>query len=134
MTIVDTNVLVDVLSDDPVWRDWSADKLDERGKLGPLCVDDIIYAELASRVDNEATLHQLLDELGIRLERVPVSALFLAGHAFRRYRAGGGPRRSLLSDFFIGAHAEVAGLAILTRDVRRYRAYFPKVELIAPEP
>ena len=133
MTLVDTNVLRDVLARDPVWFPWSVEQLQQRRLQGLLLINDITYAELAVRIANEAELVAALAELGVRLERTPTSALFLAGKAFGRYRKAGGPRPSLLPDFFIGAHAEVARLPILTRDTRRYRTYFPSVKLIAPE-
>jgi len=133
VTLVDTNVLRDVLGADPEWLPWSVDQLRQRRLVGQLLINDITYAELAVRVATEVALNAALAELGVRLERTPVPALFLAGKAFGRYRAAGGPRPSLLSDFFIGAHAQVSGLRLLTRDPRRYRSYFPEVELITPE-
>jgi predicted nucleic acid-binding protein len=133
VTLVDTNVLRDVLGADPEWLPWSVDQLRQRRLVGQLLINDITYAELAVRVATEVALNAALAELGVRLERTPVPALFLAGKAFGRYRAAGGPRPSLLADFFIGAHAQVSGLRLLTRDPRRYRSYFPEVELITPE-
>jgi predicted nucleic acid-binding protein len=133
MTLVDTNVVVDVLTDDPNWLDWSATQLDQCRKVGLLYVNEITYAELAVRIETEADLEFALSELRLQLERTPTRALFAAGKAFHRYRDGGGPRTSVLPDFFIGAHAHVARLPLLTRDTRRYRAYFPDVKLIAPE-
>jgi len=132
MTLLDTNVVVDVLTDDPVWLEWSAEQLDICRKAGALHINEITYAELAVRAEAEAHLQRALAELSIELERTPMSALFLAGQAFGRYRAAGGPRTSVLPDFFIGAHAQVMSIPILTRDVRRYRSYFPEVQLIAP--
>jgi predicted nucleic acid-binding protein len=133
MTLIDTNILVDVLTSDPVWLRWSADQLDQRRNAGSLYINGITYAEIAVRIEAEADLQAALTDLGIRLERTPVSALFMAGGAFRRYRLAGGPRLAILPDFFIGAHAQIARWPILTRDVRRYRTYFPEVELIAPD-
>lgn len=133
MTLVDTNVLRDVLANDPVWLPWSVEHLQQCLSKGPLLINNITYAELAVRMDSEAALAAILNEFSVRLERMPVSALFLAGKAYGRYRAAGGPRTSLLPDFFIGAHAQATGLPILTRDVRRYRTYFPRVPLIAPD-
>jgi len=132
MTLVDTNVLLDIMARDPVWLEWSSERLLDNRLRGPMFVNEIGYAELAARIETEADLNAVLSELGIQLERAPTPALFLAGKAFRRYRFGGGQRTSILPDFFIGAHASVAGVPILTRDVRRYRTYFPDVELIAP--
>jgi predicted nucleic acid-binding protein len=132
MILVDTNVLIDVFVFDPVWLDWSIRQLDECRRTGPICINEIGYAELAARTESEAGLISSLERVGVVLERMPTAALFSAGQAFRRYRSSGGPRHSVLADFFIGAHAQAAGLKILTRDVRRYRTYFPHVELIAP--
>jgi predicted nucleic acid-binding protein len=132
MTLIDTNVILDVLSGHSEWLAWSVDQLDRCRERGPLNVNEITYAELAGRIETETELQRLLAQFGIQLERSPTSALFLAGRTFRRYRAAGGPRTTVLADFFIGAHAQVAHLPLLTRDIRRYRTYFPHVELIAP--
>ncbi len=133
MTLVDTNVIVDVLSADPVWLTWSAEQLERCRRSGPLNVNEVTYAELAVRIAAEADLQSALGQIGVHLERTPTTALFLAGRAIGRYRAAGGPRLTLLPDFFIGAHAEFARRPILTRDARRFRTYFPKVKLIAPD-
>jgi predicted nucleic acid-binding protein len=132
MTLIDTNVILDVLSGHIEWLTWSVDQLDRCRERGPLYVNEITYAELAGRIETETELQRLLAQFGIQLERSPASALFLAGKTFRRYRAAGGPRPNVLADFFIGAHAHVAQIPLLTRDTRRYRTYFPDVELIAP--
>jgi len=133
MTLVDTNVVIDILTGDRTWLDWSAGQLDRCHKAGRLFINEITYAELAVGIEREADLQDALAELNLELERTPTSALFLAGRAFARYRAAGGPSTSILPDFFIGAHAEVAQWPILTRDVRRYRTCFHDVQLIAPE-
>jgi predicted nucleic acid-binding protein len=133
MTLVDTNVLVDVLTSDPTWTNWSSGRLHSRRASGPLFINEIGYAELAVHIDSEADLQFALAELGVQLQRTPTQALFAAGKAFRRYRRAGGPRTSILPDFLIGAHAHIGGLPLLTRDARRYRTYFPDVKLIAPE-
>ena len=132
MILVDTNVIIDVLVFDPVWLNWSVKQLDECRRSGPICINEIGYAELAARTESESALNMSLGQFGVLLERMPTAALFAAGQAFRRYRAAGGPRPSVLADFFIGAHAQTASMTILTRDVRRYRTYFPDVGLIAP--
>jgi predicted nucleic acid-binding protein len=132
VTLVDTNILIDILSDDPHWRDWSVTRLVQRADHGPLLINDIIYAELSSRYSTEELLDQTVWELNVELQRMPKHALFLAGHAYERYWRAGGTRSGVLPDFFIGAHAQAAGWPLLTRDVRRYRRYFPDVELIAP--
>jgi len=132
VTLVDTNVLLDVLSDDPNWRAWSVDRLEQRSSEGPLFINDVVYAELSSRFSIEDLLDRKVSELNVALQRMPKHALFLAGHAYERYRRAGGTRSGVLPDFFIGAHAQVAQWPLLTRDVGRYRTYFPDVELIAP--
>ena len=133
MTLVDTNIVVDLVTRDPRWFEWSRLRLAEQNDVGPLHINEITYAELAVRMEQESDLELILSDLSLSIERAPQSALFLAGRTFGRYRAAGGPRSSVLPDFFIGAHAEAAGLPILTRDPRRYRTYFPKVRLIAPD-
>jgi predicted nucleic acid-binding protein len=132
VTLVDTNVLLDVLTNDPTWLPWSVSNLRIRANSGPLLINEIIYAEMAGHVSTESELDAAVDELQVRLERTPKSALFLAGEIFRRYRRAGGVRTGVLADFFIGAHAQVIKSPILTRDVRRYRTYFPEVKLITP--
>lgn len=133
MTLVDTNVLLDLVTDDPVWADWSIRQLDAAALKGPLVINDVVYAELSVRFERIETLDGVLDESGITPETIPRAALFLAGKVFHRYRAAGGLRNGVLPDFFIGAHAAVAGLSLLTRDVQRYRTYFPSLRLISPE-
>ena len=133
MTLVDTNVLLDVASADPLWLQWSIQQVAKRAALGPVIINDVVYAEMSAQMDTEAELMQALRELHIMLERVPTRALFLAAKIFRRYRSFGGIRTGVLPDFFIGAHAQALGCPILTRDVRRYRTYFPSVALITPQ-
>lgn len=133
MTLVDTNVLIDVLSNDPVWRRWSIATLEQRSGLGALIITDVIYSELSPQFASDQSLDVAIADLGVVLQRVPRQALFLAGRTFERYRRRGGLRPNVLADFFVGAHAEAEHLPILTRDVRRYRTYFPDVELIAPD-
>jgi predicted nucleic acid-binding protein len=133
VTLVDTNVLVDILTSDRIWRAWSIEMLDRQATGGPIFISDIAYAELAPLFVSADLLDATLADLGIELRRIPQHALFVAGRAFGTYRRKGGPRTSLLADFFIGAHAEFEGFALLTRDARRYRTYFPHVELIAPD-
>lgn len=133
MTLVDTNVVIDVLSADRTWLHWSIDALERCRHRGLLLINEVTFAELAVRSASESDLQADMERIGIRLERTPVPALFAAGQTFGVYRAAGGPRRNLLPDFFIGAHAQAVGLPILTRDPRRFRTYFPEVELITPE-
>lgn len=130
--LVDTNVLLDVATDDVAWVDWSIQKLEEAALQGPLLINDVIYAELSVRFTEIETLDAFVAEGGLTHAPIPRAALFLAAKAFQRYRASGGPRTGVLPDFFIGAHAAVQGLPLLTRDGGRYRGYFPTLELIAP--
>ncbi|HEX5982872.1 MAG TPA: type II toxin-antitoxin system VapC family toxin [Solirubrobacterales bacterium] len=132
-TLVDSNVLIDVLSRDSVWAEWSRQALSDSGSDGLLVINAVIYAEISHRYSRKELLDQELPEHLFIRENIPWTAAFLAGKAFGEYRRRGGPRRSPLPDFFIGAHAAVADLRLLTRDASRYRTYFPTVELIAPE-
>jgi predicted nucleic acid-binding protein len=132
MTLVDTNIIADILSHGSEWQTWSIDRLDECRRTGSAATNEIVFAELSARLSSEADVHRVLDNLGIAFERIPTAGLFWAGQAYRKYRAAGGSRSSLLPDFFIGAHAHVAGAQILTRDARPYRTYFPDVKLVAP--
>lgn len=132
MLLVDTNVLVDVLENDPVWADWSIAQLRAHSQLHELAVNPVIYAELSLTFDSPDALDAALEGMGLQLLHIPRPALFLAGKAFVRYRREGGARHNVLADFFIGAHAAVQGLPLLTRDVRRYRNYFPTVQLFSP--
>jgi predicted nucleic acid-binding protein len=132
MTLIDTNVLLDLLTDDPDWADWSIRQLDAVGLRGDLIIDDVVYAELSVRFTTIEGLDAVLSDAGISIATMPRAALFLAGKVFQRYRTAGGMRTGVLPDFFIGAHAAVGGLTLLTRDARRYRTYFPSVDLITP--
>jgi predicted nucleic acid-binding protein len=132
MTLVDTNVLLDLVTDDPTWADWSVQQLDAAGLRGELVINDVVYAELSVRFEKIEALDAVVRDAALSIAAMPRAALFLAGKVFQRYRAAGGTRTGVLPDFFIGAHAAVAGLALLTRDARRYRTYFPSVELLTP--
>ena len=132
MTLIDTNVLLDLVTNDPVWADWSVRQLDAASLRGPLAIDEVVYAELSVRFATIEALDGVLDDAGVAIEAIPRPALFLAGKVFQRYRAVGGQRTGVLPDFFIGAHAAVTGFSLLTRDARRFRAYFPTIELITP--
>ena len=132
MLLVDTNVLVDVLEDDPRWADWSIDQLRAQSKIHPLLINPVIYAELSLTFSRVEALDQAIESMGLALKELPHPALFLAGKAFALYRRNGGKKSNVLADFFIGAHAAVLGCPLLTRDAQRYRSYFPSVELITP--
>lgn len=133
MMLVDTNVLIDVLEDDPAWADWSVRQLRAQAQVHDLLINPVIYAELSLLFDSVAATDKVIDHMGLVLANLPRAALFLAGRAHVKYRQGGGTRSNVLADFFIGAHAAVAGCGILTRDDRRYRNYFPTVPLITPD-
>lgn len=134
MTFVDTNVLLDLVTDDPNWADWSVAQLEAASLNGPLLINDAVYAELAVRYISIEDLEAFVDAAGVELAPMPRAALFLAGKVFTQYRRSGGSRTGVLPDFFIGAHAAVARLPLLTRDIGRYRTYFPSLRLIAPDP
>lgn len=133
MILVDSNVLLDILLDDPEWASWSQSQLDLWARRGPLLVNPMVYAELAAGFDSVRVLDDTLDEAGLEFEEVPRDALFLAAKAHVLYRRRGGRRKGVLADFFVGAHAAVRRLPLLTRDIRRYRSYFPTVTLVGPK-
>lgn len=133
MLLVDTNVLIDVAVDDPKWGDWSADQLARARETEPLALNAIVYAELSVYFDSAEQLESVLAPFRFERLHLPWEAAFVAAKAFKRYRARGGSKVAPLPDFFIGAHAAVAGLSLLTRDPRRYREYFPSVRLISPK-
>ena len=133
MLLVDTNVLVDVLEDDPEWADWSIGQLRAQSKIHRLAINPIIYSELSLTFSTVEALDRAVDDLSLAVIEIPRPALFLAGKAFVRYRRQGGKKQNVLADFFIGAQAAVSRYPILTRDTRRYRTYFSGVNLIAPD-
>ena len=133
MLLVDTNVLIDVLQDDPRWADWSIGQLRTQSQVHALAINPVIYAELSLSFTSLAALDKAIDGLGLQLVELSRPALFLAGKAFLRYRRAGGTRGNVLADFFVGAQAAVLGYGLITRDARRYRNYFPTVSLVTPE-
>lgn len=133
MFLVDTNVLLDLVTGDPVWADWSIAALEGAALLGPLAINDVVYAELSVRYRDIAELDAMVAAAELVHLPMPREALFLAGKAFQAYRRAGGIRTGVLPDFFIGAHAAVAGWTLITRDAARYRAYFPGLALRMPE-
>lgn len=132
MILVDTNVLIDVLEDDPEWADWSIAQLRGQSRAHVLAINPVIYAELSLTFSTVEMLDAAVDNMGLKVVEISRPALFLAGKAFVQYRRKGGKKSSVLADFFIGAQAAVMGWSLLTRDTRRYQAYFPKLKLIAP--
>ncbi len=131
-TLVDSCVLIDVLADDPQWADWSLAQLEQCGSQGPLLINPIILAEVSPRFERAADLEAALQGLPLVREALPWDAAFLAGQAFKAYRQLQGAKTSPMPDFYIGAHALVGNLQLLTRDSARYRSYFPKLALVAP--
>jgi predicted nucleic acid-binding protein len=131
--LVDTDVLLDVFQDDAEWSAWSQDQLDSANATDTLAINSVIYAELSIGFARIEELDAIIEEASLAIEDIPREALFLAGKAFLRYRRRSGTKRSVLPDFYIGAHAAVMQWTLLTRDVGRYRAYFPTVPLIAPQ-
>jgi predicted nucleic acid-binding protein len=131
-TLVDTNVLLDLVTDDPNWADWSQQAIESAALNGPVLINDVVYAELSVRFARIDDLDGMIAKAALAHVPTPRAALFLAGKVFKRYREAGGARTGVLPDFFIGAHAAVADLPLLTRDPSRYRTYFPRLTLIAP--
>lgn len=131
--LVDTNVLLDVVEDDPVWAEWSLEQLERLSVSEKLVINPIIYAELSIGFARIEELDNMLSVTGLALAEIPRPALFLAGKAFQIYRKRGGAKAGVLPDFFIGAHAAVAGMSLLTRDTGRYQSYYPTLNLIHPE-
>jgi predicted nucleic acid-binding protein len=132
VTLIDTNILLDLVTNDAKWADWSIRQLDAASLKGPLAINDVVYTEMSVRFAAIETLEAVLDDAGISVATMPRAALFLAGKAFQRYRASGGKRTGVLPDFFIGAHAAVTRSTLLTRDAQRYRSYFPTIDLVTP--
>jgi predicted nucleic acid-binding protein len=132
MVLVDTNVLLDVLQNDPQWADWSQGQLESASLTDSLAVNAVIYSELSMAFERIEELEAVLADASLGVEPIPREALFLAGKALLSYRRRQGIKHGVLPDFYIGAHAAVGGFALLTRDANRYRSYFPTVRLIAP--
>ena len=132
MLLVDTNVLVDVLQDDPQWADWSIGQLRAQSKVHELAINPIIYAEMSLSFSTLESLDDVVNSLGLSVRDMPRPALFLAAKAFAQYRRRGGSKNQVLPDFFIGAHAAVEGWQLLTRDASRFRTYFPRLQVISP--
>lgn len=133
-TLVDSNILLDVLTEDTTWLDWSSKALAQAAESGPLFINPIIFGEVSVRFSRIEDLDEALPASDYRRVPLPWESAFLAGKVFLDYRRNKGTRSSTLPDFFIGAHAAISELALLTRDTGRYRTYFPSVRLTAPDP
>jgi predicted nucleic acid-binding protein len=132
VTLVDSNVLLDIVTEDPVWLDWSSFALSDCAERGRLVINPLVYAEVSIGFSTIEDLDDALPIDYVAREPLPWGAAFLAGKAFLRYRRRGGSRPHPLPDFYIGAHAAIAGYTLLTRDARRYRTYYPRLRVIAP--
>lgn len=132
MLLVDTNVLVDVLQDDPQWSEWSIGQLRTQAQVHALAINPVIYAEMSLSFSTLEALDAVVGRMELALHEIPRPALFLAGKAFAQYRRRGGTKTQVLPDFFIGAHAAIQGWPLLTRDAARYCSYFPGLQVLAP--
>ena len=133
MILVDSNVIIDVLGNDAQWASWSIAQLRQQSQVHELAINPIVYSELSLTFQTHAQLDSVIADLQLIYLELPRPALFLAGHAFGAYKQRGGAKLNVLPDFFVGAHAACVGCSLLTRDVKRYRTYFPRVPLIAPQ-
>jgi predicted nucleic acid-binding protein len=131
--LIDANILLDVMTEDARWLAWSAEALEHAADRCRLVINPVIYAEVSIRYSRIEELDAALPKAMFDREAIPYEAAFLAGKSFLAYRRRGGAKQSPLPDFFIGAHAAVAGYLLMTRDAARYRTYFPKLSLIAPD-
>ena len=131
MILVDSNIILDILTEDPNWYDWSASTLETLAEDNKLIINDVIYSEISISFRYIEELEEVLTNSFI-IQPIPKEALFLAGKVFIKYKNAGGVKQSTLPDFFIGAHAAVNQIPILTRDTQRFQTYFPTVRLIAP--
>lgn len=132
--LVDSCVLLDIFTRDPIWFSWSQNTLSHYGLTHSCVINPIIYAEVSVRFSDRQEFEDLIPERFFRRDNLPWNAAFLAGKAFLNYKTRGGIKNATLPDFFIGAHAEATGMPLMTRDVNRYRTYFPQVTLISPDP
>ena len=132
MLLVDTNVLLDVLQDDPQWAEWSIAQLRAHAQIHALAINPVIYAEISLSFSTIEALDAVVARMELAVHEIPKAALFLAGKAFAQYRRRGGGKAQVLPDFFIGAHAAVQDWPLLTRDASRFRTYFPGLVVLAP--
>ena len=133
MIFVDTNILIDIATGNRTWAHWSRQAIVSAHARGPLLINAIVYAEFAIGFEAQSDCDAEIEKFDLTLAEIPKSAAFRAAQAFRLYRRAGGARTAALPDFFIGAHASVVDATLLTRDPRRYRAYFPELTLVAPD-
>jgi predicted nucleic acid-binding protein len=131
--LIDSNVIIDIITRDPIWYVWSVFALGTAARSSAIYINPLIYAEISTQFDDLADLDATLTTGIVRRASLPYSAAFLAAKAFEAYRRNGGDRRSPLPDFYIGAHAVVQGMTLVTRDVARYKTYFPTLKLMSPE-
>ena len=130
--LVDSNVILDIFLDDPNWADWSESALAEYSVDTDLYINSIVYTEVSIGFEKIEELQSALNKSGFQMLEIPKEALFLAGKAFLKYRRGRGIKSSILPDFYIGAQAAILDMELITRDVSRYRTYFPSVRMISP--
>ena len=133
VTLVDSNVLLDILTEDPTWSQWSGAALAAARDAGMLVINPIVYAEISVRFDRIEDLDEVIPASDFLHEQLPYPAGFLAGKAYAKYRRQGGTKSSPIADFYIGAHAAVCAYQLLTRDSARYRSYFPRLAVVAPD-
>lgn len=131
--LVDSNVILDLVLDDPRWADWSSRTLNSYAQGADLCINPVIYSEVSIGFQSIEELEEVILMGGFRILEIPKEALFLAGKIFLRYRKNKGTKRSPLPDFYIGAHAAVFKMDLMTRDTSKYRTYFPTLNIIHPE-
>lgn len=131
-TLVDSNVLLDVITADPTWMSWSTAALETAADRGPLVINPVVYAEVSVRFTRIEDVEETLRPEDFVRSPVPWPAAFLAAKCFQQYRHNGGSKQTVMPDFFIGGHAAVSRFRLLSRDAQRYRTYFPTVELITP--
>ncbi len=132
-TLIDSNVIIDILYADPTWGEWSKSKVADARRSGQAIINTLVYAEVAGAFPAQSYADRAISTAVYRRENLPWEAAFSAGRVFRAYRQAGGIKRSPLPDFYIGAHAELRGYALLTRDPKRYRRHFPGLRIIAPD-
>jgi hypothetical protein len=131
--LVDSCILLDLFTNDPKWADWSEEILDRYSQTNTLHINSIVYTEISIGFNKVEEVEHVIDQLGIRVLEIPREALFLAGKVFQKYRKNKGTKSSALPDFFIGSHAMISSFALITRDISRYKTYFPQLRIISPE-